>query len=103
MQSARVSALTTEEFFTICESAPVECTEHPALQAYIGGALDLLATLDEQTDYLETLYCTDPRELFDIPAIIGFMQAHREEYAERNAMLLLVRYFERRGGCEAGQ
>lgn len=100
LQSTNASALTMEQFSHICESAPGECSEHPLLQAYVGGALDLLATLTEETRYLDKLYCKEPKELFDVPAIIRFMQAHREEYVTRNAMLLVVRYFEDNGGCQ---
>ncbi len=100
--SPKAAALTTEEFFTICASAPVPCHEHPVLRAYVGGALDLLATLDEQTPYLDTLYCGRPEEVFDLPGIVEFMETHRGEYATSNAMLPLVRYFERHGGCRAG-
>ena len=101
-RSASVAALTTDEFFAICASAPVPCHEHPILQAYVGGALDLLATLDEQTAYLGSVYCKDPADLFDVTAIMGFMETQRKDYASRNAMLLVVRYFEHHGGCEAG-
>ncbi len=101
-QSPRLAALTTDEFFAICESAAGRCQEHPVLQAYVGGALDLLATLDEQTEYLDEVYCKHPRGLFDVAAIMEFMQAQREGYGDRNAMLLVVRYFERHGGCEPG-
>ncbi len=99
IRSAGVAALTTDEFFAICASAPVACNEHPILQAYVGGALDLLATLDEQTNYLGTIYCKDPKDLFDVADIMRFMESHREDYAGQNAMLLVVRYFEREGGC----
>ena len=46
-------ALTMKQVSVICHSSPVECSDHPIIQAYVGGALDLLATLDEHTDYLE--------------------------------------------------
>lgn len=103
LQPTNASALTMEQFSHICESAPGECSDHPVLQAYVGGALDLLATLDEETRYLKKLYCKEPKELFDVPAIIRFMQAHREGYATRNAMLLVVRYFENNGGCQLNE
>ncbi|MGL6162228.1 hypothetical protein [Microbulbifer sp.] len=98
-QAACASALTMEQFSKICESSSGACSDHPVLQAYVGGALDLLATLDEETNYLEKLYCGEPKEVFDVPAIIRFMQEHGEQYDTRNAMLLLVRYFEKNGGC----
>lgn len=96
-------ALTVGQFSKICDAAPGECSDHPTLQAYVGGALDLIATLDEETEYLDTLYCKEPQGLFDVPAIIRFMQNHQEEYAKRNAMLLVVRYFEVNGGCQVNE
>lgn len=98
--SHSASALTTAEFMQACEAVDLSCSEHPLLHAYIGGGLDLLATLDEETAYMETLYCGDPKEVFDVPAIIRYMEDKQDEYADRNAMLLLVRYFEERGGCD---
>lgn len=100
LHSPNAAALTMGQFSAICDSAPGECSDHPTLQAYVGGALDLIATLDEQTEYLDTLYCETPQTLFDVPRIIRFMEEHSEGYADRNAMLLFVRYFEVNGGCQ---
>lgn len=94
------TALTMAEFANICRSMPKDCSEHPVLQAYVGGALDLLATLNEQTEYLNPLYCKAPKQLFDVAAIIRFMQQQAEQYATQNAMLPLIRYFELYGGCK---
>ncbi|MEO1078374.1 MAG: hypothetical protein AAFY29_02385 [Pseudomonadota bacterium] len=93
------SALTTEDFFRICEMNEASCSENPVLNAYVGGALDLIASLDENTDYLQPVYCVDPRTLFKIPMIVAYMEQHREEYAQRNAMMLLIRYLEENGEC----
>ena len=95
----KASALTVEQFQQICQSTPGECSGNGTLQAYVGGALDLLATLNDQTDYLNKLYCKQPTTLFDVSAIIRFMQAHSQAHDQQNAMLLMVRYFEQRGGC----
>ena len=92
-------ALTMKQFSDLCSSSAEECSDHPILQAYVGGALDLLATLDERTVYLEKMYCKEPKKLFDVPTIIHFMMQRSEQYAKDNAMLVLVRYFEERGGC----
>lgn len=89
-----------KQFSDICDSSPGECSDHPIIQAYVGGALDLLATLDEQTDYLGKVYCKEPKALFDVQAIIPYMDKRREQYATDNAMLVLVRYFEAHGGCK---
>jgi len=94
------TALTMKQLTDICHSSPDECSDHPIIRAYVGGALDLLATLDEQTGYLGKLYCKKPKELFDVPAIIRFMELRSEQYATDNAMLVLVRYFEEHGGCK---
>lgn len=101
--SSSAYGLTVEQFSSICDSAPGKCSDHPTIQAYVGGALDLLATLDEETDYLADVYCKKPKALFDVAAIVRFMQAHREGHAQRNAMLLLVRYFEENGGCQVDE
>lgn len=100
LYTTSTQALTVQQFSDICASAPGECSELPVIQAYVGGALDLLATLDEQTEYLETLYCKEPQKLFDVAAIVRFMQQQPEQSANSNAMLLLIRYFEQNGGCE---
>ncbi|GAB5412864.1 MAG: hypothetical protein Cons2KO_04670 [Congregibacter sp.] len=96
------SCLTTKEYFRICGNDLQACTEHPFLGAYIGGAFDLVATLDERTDYLQRIYCKPPQEIFDTGAIVSFMYQHRESYADENAMLLVVRYLEAAGGCDDG-
>lgn len=92
-------ALTMAQFSQICTSIKGECSEHPLLNAYVGGALDLIAMLDEETDYLAKIYCDKPPNLFDVPRIIRYMQAHSADFAERNAMLVVIRYFEEHGGC----
>ncbi len=99
LHATSTTALTMKQVSDICHSSPSECSDHPIIQAYVGGALDLLATLDEQTDYLEKVYCKKPKTLFDVPAIIRFMELRSEQYASDNAMLVLVRYFEEHGGC----
>ncbi|MEX0738224.1 MAG: hypothetical protein WD071_02670 [Pseudohongiella sp.] len=99
LHSSNLSALTVEQFIGICDSFPGDCSDHPRLHAYVGGALDLIATLDEETAYLEAFYCRASPGLFDVPAIIRFMERHREGNAARNAMVLVVRYLEDNGKC----
>lgn len=94
------SSLTMKQISDACHSYSGECSEHPFIRAYVGGALDLIATLDERTDYLGKVYCKKPKELFDVPAIIRFMELRSEQYATDNAMLVLVRYLEEHGGCK---
>ena len=100
LYATSATALTMKQVSDICHSSPDECSDHPIIRAYVGGALDLLATLDERTDYLGKVYCKKPKELFDVTAIIRFMELRREQYASDNAMLVLVRYFEEHGGCQ---
>ncbi len=94
------TALTIQQFSDICDSSPNECSNNPILQAYVGGALDLLATLDEKTNYLEKMYCKEPKELFDVPAIIRFIAQRDEQQATDNAMLALVHYIKKWSGCD---
>ena len=100
LHAPSADALTMEQVSDICHSSSGECSDHPVIRAYVGGALDLLAMLDEQADFLGKVYCKKPKELFDVPAIIRFMEQRSERYATDNAMLVLVRYFEERGGCK---
>ena len=93
------NAMKTEEFLRICESIPGECSESPYIQAYVGGALDFVAVLDEESDYLSQIYCEDPRSFFDVPAIIRFMESNGAGHEQNNAMLLVLRYLEEHGGC----
>ena len=93
------SAMTMKQISDFCHSSSGECIDNPMMQVYVGGALDLLGTLDEQTDYLGKVYCKKRKEIFDVPAIIRYMESHSEQYASDNAMLVLVRYFEEFGGC----
>ncbi|MDJ0917816.1 MAG: hypothetical protein QNJ05_08635 [Woeseiaceae bacterium] len=92
-------ALTTEGFMEICAQAERKCEEIPILKAYVGGALDLVATLHEATDYVEDIYCKDPELLFDVAAIIRFIEENQAGYEDENAMLLVVRFLETYGGC----
>ncbi len=95
----QAGALTMPEFMAICGSIDGKCEDHPILQAYVGGALDLIAMLDEETEYLATVYCKSPKELFDVGSIIQFMERERVGHGKRNAMLLVIRYLEEQGGC----
>jgi len=97
--SPAAKALTVGEFLAICEQAERDCREVPVVNAYIGGGLDLIATLHEATDYMEPVYCKSPELLFDVPAIIQYISDNREGAEERNAMLMFVRFFEEYGGC----
>lgn len=100
LHTPSASALTMKQVFDICHSSSSECSNHPMIQSYIGQAFDLLATLNEQMDYLGKMCCKKTKELFDVPAIIRFMELRSEQYATDNAMLVLVRYFEEHGGCK---
>lgn len=99
LMCTKASALTMDQFIKICESAQVECSEVPILQGYVGGALDLIAMLDEETEYLAEVYCKPTSELFDVSTIIRYMKEHRAQFADKNAMLVLIRYLEEEGGC----
>lgn len=96
----QASALSMEQFMAICKSSSVtQCKDHPMLQAYVGGSLDMIAMLDEETDYLARVYCRAPKALFDVGAILEFMEKEAEGHGSKNAMLLVIRYLEEQGGC----
>ena len=92
-------AMKISEFSQICASTPAPCADIPLIRAYVGGALDLLASLDENTEYLTQIYCKPAQELFDAARIIQFMQSHQNENPARNAMVLVIQYMEEESGC----
>lgn len=92
-------ALSMDQFASACDSYAGDCSTIPWLQAYVGGALDLVAMLDEETDYLGEIYCREPNEFFDTQEIIRYMLANRSGNEEKNAMMLVIRYLEEMGGC----
>lgn len=92
-------SLSNGDFNKICNASPVPCDEHPILQAYVGGALDLVATLDEKTDRLQPIYCKPTGELFDVSAMIWFMLETDRHNADDNAMVSLITYLKEKGGC----
>ena len=94
-------ALTMGDVDAVCRSYAGDCSEIPFLQAYVGGALDFVAMLDEETAYLQPIYCIEASEFFDAPTIIRYMLANQKGYGDKNAMLLVIRFLEERGGCGA--
>ena len=92
-------ALRVGEFMAICAQSGSACEDVPVLNAYVGGGLDLVAMLHEETDYIERIYCKDPKVLFDVRAIIRFVEKHQAGNEDKNAMLLVIRFLERYGGC----
>lgn len=99
MYSGNAFSLTIQQFSELCHSSDGQCSANPAINAYIGGAVDLLATLQERTDYIEKLYCKESAHLFDVPTIIAFMERQAGIADQANAMLLFIEYFEQNGGC----
>jgi hypothetical protein len=94
-------ALTISEFSRICDQVGGQCAKHPALNAYVGGGMDLIASLSEKTQYLpKKIYCKPPEELFNSKAIIKFMMQNRDKYLDDNAMLVFIKYFEQQGECD---
>lgn len=93
-------SLTMEQFSDICAQHSGDCHDLPLINAYIGGAMDLIATLDERTDYLPTkIYCADPREIFNAEDIVAFMLRNDQNLSSENAMISFIQYFEVNGGC----
>ena len=92
-------ALRVSEFVAICEEARMPCKDIPILNAYVGGALDLIAALHEDTDYVEPIYCKDTKQLFDVPAMIKFIETHHDGNENKNTMLVLIEFLETYGDC----
>lgn len=96
---SKANALTVDQFSAICSASEQPCSKHPMLQAYVGGSLDMLASLTEQTGFLKPIYCREPKEIFAVDRIIDFMLDNADTDGDRNAMNLVIEYFELNGGC----
>ena len=59
----------------------------------------MIATLDERTELLGTVYCRDPAELFDVPGSIRYINTAATDDLDANAMTLVVRYLMEQGAC----
>ena len=100
LSSTAALGLTAGQVERICADFTGDCADHPLLNAYVGGALDMVAVLDERAGLASRLYCGRAEDVFDVPAIIRYLQAHASEERESNAMLLVVRYLTDNGGCQ---
>ncbi|MEM7097910.1 MAG: hypothetical protein AAF541_06575 [Pseudomonadota bacterium] len=99
LSPGHTNALSIDDFVAACDAFPGDCSDSPFLQAYVGGALDLVAMLDEETEYLDRIYCRSPSDFFDTRKIITYMVSKQDQYSEKNAMLVVIRYLEEMGGC----
>jgi hypothetical protein len=97
--NSKAHALSIDQFKAICSSSTQTCVEHPLLQAYVGGALDMVASLTEQTSYLKPFYCREPQDIFDVPSIISYMLTEPYVNGDHNARVLVIRYIEVKGAC----
>ena len=66
-------ALTVQQFVNICQQGGNECSKRPILQSYVGGALGMIAVLQESNAVLTKVYCKKPKGLFDVTKIINFI------------------------------
>ncbi|MFT7559813.1 MAG: hypothetical protein ACI93R_001728 [Flavobacteriales bacterium] len=101
LYSHSITALRMNQFSELCHSSLGECSDKPIVQTYVGGDLDILTVLEEQTGFLGPVYRKESERLFDVLVVIRFIAQRSEQYATSNGMLALVRYDEQQGGCQA--
>jgi hypothetical protein len=100
LASAPVSALSIADFHHWCNQTPsVQCHDLVPVQAYVGGALDAIGLLQAEQQFVKPLFCKKPQDLFQLPAIIDFMNANAKPDDKRNAIVLVVEYLAVNGGC----
>jgi len=92
-------ALTVQQFVNICQQGEIECHKQPILQSYVGGALDMIAVLQESNALLTKVYCKKPKVLFGVRQIINFILNNSDTDKSKNTMLLVVRYLTKQGAC----
>jgi len=101
MITAPTHALTLAQFNAICADQPVPCTQHPALHAYIGGAIDLLVAMRQNSDYLSPMTCALTPQHLDVNTIITFMTEYEPQSPERDAMAVLLEYLQAELPCKS--
>lgn len=88
------NALTTGELLDACAAKGRSCDQLPFANIYIGGALDLLGTLNEKKQLKVPVLCSTNKDIFDVKRILQYMEKNREGYNDRNAMHIVIKYFE---------
>jgi hypothetical protein len=67
--ACNVTALTMKQVSDICHPSYGEYRDHLIIQPYVGGVLDLLAPLDEQTDYARKCIVRSQKRHFGLPRV----------------------------------
>jgi hypothetical protein len=98
--SNAANALSVSQFSQLCSQAkPQKCHEVPLVRAYVGGALDMVASLQESKALATDLVCRPPEDLFEVEQIITYMEKNASEDNKQNAMYLVINYIQKHGGC----
>lgn len=98
--SSSSSALTTKELLKVCGLKNQPCHTLPFANAYIGGALDLLGTLQENEQLNLQFSCASPNKLFKVKRILDYIEENQISnenqrfYEDKNAMTLVIKYME---------
>ncbi|RBP51740.1 hypothetical protein [Arenicella xantha] len=97
--SCSAQALTVGQVQGICAEYDTSCRDNPFLQAYVGGGLDMLATLKEQGTLTGIQLCEPSDELFDVDKILDFLSSAKDDAKAKNAMHQVISYLQREGSC----
>lgn len=102
--SSNIWALTTQQLLDACAANNKPCHELPFANAYVGGALDLLGSLKDSGKLNMSFSCTSTAELFNVKRIFRYIEEQHshsaDKFADKNAMLLVIKYMEERGCAE---
>ncbi|TQV70701.1 hypothetical protein FKG94_20430 [Exilibacterium tricleocarpae] len=97
-------AFTTQEFLALCGDAKETCASRPAVQFYLGGALDALAVVnDAAKEQDQPIYCVPEQALFDMGKIVAHVVSVSRRFENKNAMTGVIDYLRTYGGCRPAQ
>lgn len=92
-------AIDIEQFNQICTLEQQSRSQF--CRIYLGGALDAIAVLnDKAKSQNRPLYCVSESDIFDMERIIQFVQSQPSALNNKNAILPVVEFLKRNGGCE---
>lgn len=92
-------SLTVQEVQSICSQQTTLCADNLVIQAYIGGGLDMLASLYEHEVLHGVRFCKSPQALFDVTNIINFLLTLEGGARAQNAMRQVTTYLQGESGC----
>lgn len=99
MLISNVWGIDVAQLSSLCRSS--EYAQQQFCNTYIGGALDAIAVMNDRARAQGTpLYCLHETVIFDFSKIKSNILSLEEKWQDKNAVLPVVEYLQKVGGCK---